>query len=230
MRTHSFRIRLTHHIGCKRRIFDPNYLESLHRPNLEVVAQGIKTFDETGIISDDGTKTEFDIIVLATGFQVQQFLTPMEVHGKGGVSLSQQWREKRGAQAYMGSYVNNFPNFGILYASFISIYLSLLTVIDLALTPSLHITLSCSQPRHRLHLWLGPSSLLSSINVRLSWRSRALLKISGSTVFTVSLQGPFSRQVARIGISMTMGGILLAGLDMRAPSGRRHLYEDRKIL
>lgn len=100
--------------GCKRRIFDPDYLKSLHEPNVEVVAQGIKSFDETGIVSNDGIKTEFDIVVLATGFQVQQFLTPMEVYGKGGVSLSQQWKEKRGAQAYMGTYVNNFPNFAIL--------------------------------------------------------------------------------------------------------------------
>lgn len=100
--------------GCKRRIFDPDYLKTLHSPKLEVVAQGIKSFDETGIVSSDGTKTEFDIVVLATGFQVQQFLTPMEVYGKAGVSLSQQWKEKRGAQAYMGTYVNNFPNFAIL--------------------------------------------------------------------------------------------------------------------
>jgi len=100
--------------GCKRRIVDPDYLKTLRNPKVQVVPQGIKSFDETGIVSSDGIKTEFDIVVLATGFQVQQFLTPMEVCGKEGVSLSQQWKEKRGAQAYMGTYVNNFPNFAIL--------------------------------------------------------------------------------------------------------------------
>jgi hypothetical protein len=45
---------------------------------------------------------------------VQKFLTPMEVIGKEGKSLNQQWKEHRGAQAYMGSYVHNFPNFAIL--------------------------------------------------------------------------------------------------------------------
>ncbi|KIX00872.1 uncharacterized protein Z518_09937 [Rhinocladiella mackenziei CBS 650.93] len=102
-------------LGCKRRIFDPNYLEALHSPNLEVVPEGIQAIDETGIISDGGDKTEFDLVVLATGFQVQQFLTPMEVVGKHGMTLSQQWKENRGAQAYMGSYVHNFPNFAILF-------------------------------------------------------------------------------------------------------------------
>lgn len=80
-----------------------------------MVPFSIKSFDETGITSSDGVKTDFDVIVLATGFQVQQFLVPMEIFGKGGRSLAQQWKENRGAQAYMGTYVHNFPNFAILY-------------------------------------------------------------------------------------------------------------------
>lgn len=100
--------------GCKRRIFDPNYLEALHSENLDLVPEGIQKFDESGIVSETGEKTEFDVIVLATGFQVQQFLIPMEISGVNGISLKKQWQENRGAQAYMGSYIHNFPNFAIL--------------------------------------------------------------------------------------------------------------------
>lgn len=39
----------------------------------------------------------------------------MEVFGKGGRNLEKQWKESRGAQAYMGTYVHNFPNFAMLY-------------------------------------------------------------------------------------------------------------------
>ncbi|KAF2025004.1 monooxygenase [Setomelanomma holmii] len=89
-------------LGCKRRIFDPNYLDALNEPNLDLRIR---------------KKNEFDVIVLATGFQVQQFLTAMEVLGNGGKSLNQQWKEHRGAQAYMGSFLiftaifgpNTFP-------------------------------------------------------------------------------------------------------------------------
>ncbi|KAL2834565.1 hypothetical protein BJY01DRAFT_239142 [Aspergillus pseudoustus] len=102
-------------LGCKRRIFDPNYLESLHRSNVEVAPVGIESIDETGITSSDGERTEFDAIVLATGFDVQQFLVPMEIYGKKGKSLTDQWRESRGAQAYMGTFVHNFPNFAMLF-------------------------------------------------------------------------------------------------------------------
>ena len=79
------------YLGCKRRIFDPNYLDSLHRSNVELVQQGIQEIDETGIVGSDGKHTKFDIIVLATGFQVSKFLTPMEVIGKTGISLNEQW-------------------------------------------------------------------------------------------------------------------------------------------
>lgn len=60
--------------GCKRRIFDPDYLESLNSSHVELAPYGIKAFDETGIVSSDNVKTDFDIVVLATGFQVHNFL------------------------------------------------------------------------------------------------------------------------------------------------------------
>jgi cation diffusion facilitator CzcD-associated flavoprotein CzcO len=102
-------------LGCKRRIFDPDYLESLNRKNVELLPEGITEITETGIVSTSGIRDEFDIIVLATGFQVSQFLTPMSIVGANGNTLHDQWAECRGAQAYLGTYVHNFPNLAILF-------------------------------------------------------------------------------------------------------------------
>lgn len=102
-------------LGCKRRIFDPDYLDALNLPNVELLNHGIQEIIENGIVSSGGIKDDFDIIVLATGFQVAKFLTPMEVFGVHGVSLNNQWNECRGAQAYLGTYVHNFPNLAILF-------------------------------------------------------------------------------------------------------------------
>lgn len=102
-------------LGCKRRIFDPDYLSSLHSKNLDLVAEGIQKIDATGIVSESGVKDDFDVIVLATGFQVQNFLTPMKIVGKTGVTIEDQWASGKGAQAYLGSYVHNFPNMAILF-------------------------------------------------------------------------------------------------------------------
>ncbi|KAH6972186.1 monooxygenase [Ilyonectria sp. MPI-CAGE-AT-0026] len=102
-------------LGCKRRIWDPGYLDSLWEKNMHLVPEGIQEFDKTGIISTSGVKDEFDIIVTATGFEVTNFLVPMTIIGAGGRPLSEQWDDTRGPQAYYGCFVHDFPNFAMLF-------------------------------------------------------------------------------------------------------------------
>lgn len=102
-------------LGCKRRIFDPDYLDSLRQSNVELLNHGIDRITEDGIVSSGGDVDQFDIVVLATGFQVAKFLAPMEIVGSHGATLQNQWDESRGAQAYLGTYVHNFPNLAILF-------------------------------------------------------------------------------------------------------------------
>lgn len=58
---------------------------------------------------------KFADTIYLIGFQVAQFLVPMEIIGSHGRTLSQQWNESRGAQAYLGTFVHNFPNLAILF-------------------------------------------------------------------------------------------------------------------
>lgn len=101
-------------LGCKRRIYDPGYLASLHRSNVELRPEGLRGFTETGLISESGNQQNYDAVILATGFSVQSFLAPMEILGKNRERLHDQWDQHRGAQAYMGTFVHNFPNMAIL--------------------------------------------------------------------------------------------------------------------
>jgi hypothetical protein len=100
--------------GCKRRIFDPGYLRALHSKNMALAPEGISEIDETSITSESGAREEFDVIVLATGFEVTDFLGPLKITGKNGIDLHQQWNEHVGAQAYLGMHVHNFPNFAMM--------------------------------------------------------------------------------------------------------------------
>ncbi|KAG9186591.1 hypothetical protein G6011_09699 [Alternaria panax] len=102
-------------LGCKRRIFDPGYLEALHEENMNLVPEGISKVDATGITSTSGVREEFDVIVLATGFEVANFLGPLKMVGRNDVDLHAQWNSGSGAQAYMGVYVHNFPNFALMF-------------------------------------------------------------------------------------------------------------------
>jgi hypothetical protein len=101
-------------LGCKRRIFDPGYLESLHSPKIQLTNEPILEFTETGLKTSNRT-IDFDAVVLSTGFKIQEFLSPITVRGKDGVTLNEHWKETHGAQAYKSTFVSGFPNFGIVF-------------------------------------------------------------------------------------------------------------------
>lgn len=101
-------------LGCKRRIFDPGYLECLHRSNVELTTERITGFTPTGL-KTSRRELDFDAVVLSTGFKIQEFLSPIEIVGKGGKSLNEHWKDNGGAQAYKATFVHGFPNFGIVF-------------------------------------------------------------------------------------------------------------------
>ncbi|PGH18933.1 hypothetical protein AJ80_04260 [Polytolypa hystricis UAMH7299] len=104
-------------IGCKRKVMDTEYLECLHRENMELVSSDpIEKVTETGVQTKSGRHVDADAIVLATGFQTQQVLFPMEIKGEKGISLTEHWNEvsSGAAQAYYGTCVSQFPNFFIM--------------------------------------------------------------------------------------------------------------------
>jgi 4-hydroxyacetophenone monooxygenase len=78
------------------------------------VSEPIDEFTRQGIRTADGVEHAVDAIVLATGFQANDFLGPMEVEGRGGQLIKEVW-EKDGARAYLGTLVPGFPNFFMLY-------------------------------------------------------------------------------------------------------------------
>jgi hypothetical protein len=56
---------------------------------------------------------DVDVIVLATGFETSHYLSGLEVIGVGGESLHERWGSD--PQAFLGTAVNGFPNFFMLY-------------------------------------------------------------------------------------------------------------------
>lgn len=100
-------------IGCKRVLLSDDYLATVARPHVELVTQGIRRVTENGIETADGRHHAVDAIVYGTGFIATEFLTPMRIRGRNGVDLNDAWR--RGAMAYLGMTVPDFPNFFMLY-------------------------------------------------------------------------------------------------------------------
>ncbi len=100
-------------IGAKRVLFTNNYYETLNRDDVDLITTPIERVGPAEIVTRDGVEHAVDAIVLATGFQTNDFLAPMEIVGRKGVSLNEAWRG--GAEAYLGVTVSGFPNLFILY-------------------------------------------------------------------------------------------------------------------
>ncbi|RYC60771.1 hypothetical protein CHU98_g5449 [Xylaria longipes] len=101
-------------VGCKRRVMDTDYLECLHRDNVELVYKDpIEEIVEDGVRTESGRFVKADAIVLANGFQVQKPLLTIDLRGEGGVTVGDHWDKfsEGTASAYFGTCLSEFPNF-----------------------------------------------------------------------------------------------------------------------
>ncbi len=90
-----------------------SWLRTLTRDNVELVRTGIARIDPDAVVTDDGVRHPADIIVYATGFQVNRMLWPMAIIGRDGEPLSRRWGER--PSAYLGITVPGYPNFFCMY-------------------------------------------------------------------------------------------------------------------
>jgi cation diffusion facilitator CzcD-associated flavoprotein CzcO len=102
----------THPVGGKRPPLGHFYYETFNRDNVELVdvrPNPIKDVTPKGLVLQDGSEYEADIIIFAIGFDaVTGSLTHMNVEGRGGQTLKGRWQD--GASAYLGLGVDGFPN------------------------------------------------------------------------------------------------------------------------
>jgi 4-hydroxyacetophenone monooxygenase len=90
-----------------------NFFDAIKRPNVELVTDSIAGMNEDGIVDATGRQHDFDVIIYATGFKVQEYLSPMVIRGRGGITINEFWQDRPGG--YLGITVPNFPNFFMMY-------------------------------------------------------------------------------------------------------------------
>ena len=86
---------------------------TLKQPDVELCTNPIAEITEDGVLTEDGTLHEADVIIYGTGFKASEFLTPMKIVGREGIDLHEQWDGI--AQAYLGIVSPNFPNLFFMY-------------------------------------------------------------------------------------------------------------------
>jgi 4-hydroxyacetophenone monooxygenase len=93
---------------------DYSILDVLETDDVTLVTTGAERINATGIESGDGTQYDVDVIVYATGFRANDFLYPMTITGRDGVTIEQLWADG-GPRAYLGCMMPGFPNLWVLY-------------------------------------------------------------------------------------------------------------------
>ena len=100
-------------IGCKRVMLTDDWYPALTQPNVQLITERIDTITSAGVRTADRREHAADVLVLATGFQSHAFVAPMEIAGRGGRTLAEEWSDV--PRAYLGLSVPGFPNMFLLY-------------------------------------------------------------------------------------------------------------------
>lgn len=117
---------------CKRRVVDEGWFRALQNPNVELTSLPLTSIQPKTVTLGPGrhyppmSKTNStaptaektipaDIIILANGYETNTWLHPLEVHGRNDTSLDRVWESRGGAQAYLGTAMDGFPNFFMIF-------------------------------------------------------------------------------------------------------------------
>lgn len=81
---------------------------------IDLNANPIETFTEAGIRMKNGEEFQFDVIVLATGYDaLTGSFTGIDIVGTDGRNIAEKWKD--GVKTYLGMAMANFPNLFMTY-------------------------------------------------------------------------------------------------------------------
>ena len=92
---------------------DGTWLTTLTRDDVELITDGVAEITADGVVDGAGVHRPADVLLWATGFDVNHQLGPVNIRGVGGVGLNEVWGDA--AYAYLGMTVNDFPNFFCMF-------------------------------------------------------------------------------------------------------------------
>jgi cation diffusion facilitator CzcD-associated flavoprotein CzcO len=97
---------------ARRTVLTDTYLQALCEPNVQLVPHAVVELAPEGVVDATGAKHEADIVVLATGYRTEEYLSTYRVTGVDGIDLQEQWAGE--PTAFLGMMVPHFPNFFIM--------------------------------------------------------------------------------------------------------------------
>jgi cyclohexanone monooxygenase len=99
---------------CKRPCFDNDYLPTFNRPNVHLVdthGEGITEINDKGPVFK-GKQYALDVLIYATGFEVQKTGIYNEIRGEAGLELNDKY--SNGIRTLLGIHSHGYPNLFIM--------------------------------------------------------------------------------------------------------------------
>jgi len=99
---------------CKRPCFDDEYLPAFNRPNVHLVdtrGKGITQIAPQGPVFE-GRTYPLDVLIYATGFEVQKTGIYNEIRGEAGLELNDKYKD--GMRTVLGIHSQGYPNLFIM--------------------------------------------------------------------------------------------------------------------
>lgn len=100
-------------LGCKRVLISDDYYPALTRSNVDLETSGVSAIKPHSIVDKAGIERPVDAIIFGTGFMVSGMIGRMQIIGRYGQNLFDQWINQ-GAEAYYGTTISGFPNLLLL--------------------------------------------------------------------------------------------------------------------
>ncbi len=89
---------------------DGGWLDTLVKPNVTLETRGIDHIEKDAVVLKDGTRIEVDVLALATGFEITKVAGNLDIVGKGGCRIQDDWGEDD-PYSYLGVMTPGYPNF-----------------------------------------------------------------------------------------------------------------------
>ncbi|AYJ51407.1 flavin-containing monooxygenase [Rhodococcus sp. P1Y] len=100
-------------LGCKRMLLSNDWLKTLDRDDVDLVASGLTEITENSVIDADGNAHQVDTIIFATGFTPTEPPVSHALVGTDGRTLAEHWAGS--PNAFKGTTVHGFPNLFLMY-------------------------------------------------------------------------------------------------------------------
>ena len=98
--------------GCKRILLANDYLQTVQKPNVTLMTDSIQKL-HVHEIETANDRYRVDVVIYGTGFQTTTLLQPMKITGRGGVELTEAWKDR--PKTLFGLATPSFPNMFMLY-------------------------------------------------------------------------------------------------------------------